>query len=107
LASQNIRIDVSSLRGTDSHLTAYITGGRGARLILGFAKKLEEVQPAVWMSPNARGIRHVVGQLREADMPEVIKRLIDGTFELDVVDQEEDDCYLRGARASEPSQSSE
>jgi len=75
MARQNIRIDVSSLRGSDSHLTAYITGGRGARLTLSFARKLEEVLPAVWLSPNARGIRHVVGQLCETEMPDVIKRL--------------------------------
>jgi hypothetical protein len=104
MATRNIRIDVSSLRGTESHLTAYITGGRGARLILGFAKQLEEPQPAVWMTPNRRGIRHVVGQLCETEMPEVIKHLTEGELVLEVIDQEEDDCYLRG---SNPSQTSE
>ena len=107
MRKQSIKVDLSSLRATETHLTAFITGGRGARLILGFAKKLEKDRSAVLTRPDARGIRHVVGQRKQTDMPAVIEDLTNGELVLEIIDLEDDDCFLRTAHASEPEETSQ
>lgn len=71
-------------------------------MILSFVKHLEEPEPAVRVSADSRGIRHVVGQLCETEILGVIKELTEGELALEVVDLEEDDCSLKVSEPSKP-----